>query len=61
MKIKNPDYSQAEGRHELFEKRRQAGKPEAMDAAGPSIWRNRPAAIWTLFVLLHADRRLDLF
>jgi bifunctional non-homologous end joining protein LigD len=24
LKIKNPDYSQAEGRHELFEKRRQA-------------------------------------
>jgi len=24
LKIKNPDYSQAEGRHELFEQRRQA-------------------------------------
>jgi bifunctional non-homologous end joining protein LigD len=24
LKIKNPDYSQAEGRHELFEKRRKA-------------------------------------
>jgi len=24
LKIKNPGYSQAEGRHELFEKRRQA-------------------------------------
>ena len=37
LKVKNPEYSQIQGRHELFTSKRSAWRPSRMKAAAPAF------------------------